>query len=177
MLSACATVSGGWVGGDSTSFAPSIPITNSITSWAGLAAVSTVLVGTGTYIVWVEASTLTLKVTQLLAGTEATDTANGLQRPNDYNRSTNARVWHQQRPTSPPVATNNAITSWATLAAITTVGLATGTSVGWVDTLSGVFIVTQLQAGTDATNTAEGLQRPNDYNGSTNAKVWYQAAT
>ena len=36
---------------------------------------------------------------------------------------------------------------------------------------------TQLNAGTDATNVAEGLQRPNDFNASTNAKVWYQAAT
>jgi hypothetical protein len=95
MLSAVATLSGGWQGGSTVSSTPSVVIDNSITSWAQLAAVTTVAVAVGTSKAWVEASTLTLKVTQLLAGTVATDTAEGLQRPNDYNASTNAKVWHQ----------------------------------------------------------------------------------
>lgn len=177
MLSAVATLSGGWQGPDTPIYAPSVPITDSVTSWADLAAVSTLVVGTGYFLVWVEASTLILKVTQLIAGVDATDTAEGLQRPTDFNAATNAKVWHQSLPTAPPVATNGAISSWATLAAIASTGLAVGTSVAWIDYSSRLLTITQLLAGTDATNTAEGLQRPNDYDGVTNAKVWYQVAT
>lgn len=70
------------------------------------------------------------------------------------------------------VVVDPAITSWATLAAVPTTTLTVGAVKIWVDSASGLLKATQLVAGTEATDTASGLQRPNDYNGATNAKYW-----
>jgi hypothetical protein len=71
------------------------------------------------------------------------------------------------------VVVDPAISTWAQLAAIPTTGVAVGAVKIWVDSATGVLKATQLLAGTDATDTASGIQRPDDYNGATNAKVWY----
>lgn len=65
------------------------------------------------------------------------------------------------------------VNSWATLAAVPTTNLAVGALKIWVDPTTGLLKATQLLAGTDATDTASGIQRPNDYDGATNAKVWF----
>lgn len=66
------------------------------------------------------------------------------------------------------------IKSWAQLAAVVTVGLAVGTLKVWKNDADGAHKVTELRAGTDATDTANGIQRPADYADPANAKVWYQ---
>lgn len=66
------------------------------------------------------------------------------------------------------------ITSWALLAAIPTAGVAKPIVKVWVDAVTHANRVTELRAGTDATDTANGVQRPNDY-GPSNQFVWYQA--
>ncbi len=68
------------------------------------------------------------------------------------------------------------ISSWDQLAAVPTVGMAVGTIKLWVDSSAGVLRATQLLAGTDATDQPSGVQRPNDYNAATNAKVWFNKA-
>jgi len=98
MLTATAVASRGWLLDTASSASPSpypVVVNTGITSWAQLAAVTTTTLPLASVIAWVEASTLILIVTQLLAGTDATDTANGVQRPNDFNSSTNAKVWFQ----------------------------------------------------------------------------------
>lgn len=72
-----------------------VTVDETIHSWSDLAAMETVSLSAGTVIGWVEATTLILKAVILQNSTDATDTAEGLQRPNDYNESTNAKVWHQ----------------------------------------------------------------------------------
>lgn len=79
---------GGSSGGSSSG------VDSSITSWAQLAAIPTAGVAKPIVKVWVEALTLAHKVTELRAGTDATDTANGIQRPDDYGPS-NQYVWYQ----------------------------------------------------------------------------------
>lgn len=69
------------------------------------------------------------------------------------------------------------ITSWSDLAAFSTTGMPTGTIKIWVNAATGIEITVRLLDGTDATNTANGIQRPNDYANPGNARVWYQAAT
>lgn len=64
------------------------------------------------------------------------------------------------------------ITSWSDLAGIATVSMAVGSLKIWVDSATGVLKATQLLAGTDATDTDSGIQRPNDYDPA-NPKVWY----
>jgi hypothetical protein len=71
------------------------PVDNSISSWAELAAVETTGLTVPVLKVWVNAADGTLKATQLRAGTDATDTANGIQRPDDYSDPGNAKVWYQ----------------------------------------------------------------------------------
>jgi hypothetical protein len=66
----------------------------SITSWAQLAAIPTAGESKPIVKVWVEAGDHAAKTTELRAGTDATDTANGIQRPNDYGPS-NQFVWYQ----------------------------------------------------------------------------------
>ena len=96
MLTATAVASRGWLG-EYGGVAPTYPvvINSNITSWAQLAAVGTTALSVSSVIAWIEAATLILMVTQLLAGTDATNTAAGVQRPSDYNASTNAKVWYQ----------------------------------------------------------------------------------
>jgi hypothetical protein len=74
------------------------------------------------------------------------------------------------------VAIDGAITSWAQLAAIATTSLGVGSTKAWVEASTEILKVVVLRSSTAATNTAEGLQRPNDYNGTTNTKVWHQVA-
>lgn len=71
-----------------------------IDSWSDLAAVATTGIAVGALKIWVDASISpgVLKATQLVAGTEATDTANGIQRPDDYNAATNAKYWANRLP-------------------------------------------------------------------------------
>lgn len=71
---------------------------------------------------------------------------------------------------------SNSIQSWADLAAIKTLGLPKPQIRIWVDADTGLFKVTQLRAGTDETDTANGIQRPDDYASPGNEFVWYQAS-
>ena len=64
-----------------------------IATWADLAERSTTGMPDGTNKIWIEAATGLTKTTRLLPGTDATDTANGIQRPNDYGVG-NYRVWY-----------------------------------------------------------------------------------
>jgi hypothetical protein len=71
------------------------------------------------------------------------------------------------------VGLNPGVTTWAELQALATIGvIGTGTTILWVDSDTGLFKATQLRAGTDATDTANGVARPNDYSVS-NERVWY----
>ena len=54
-----------------------------IATWADLAARSTTGMPDGTIKIWIEAATGITHTVRLLPGTDATDTANGIQRPND----------------------------------------------------------------------------------------------
>lgn len=72
-----------------------LPVDASITSWAELAAVATDDLDVPVIKIWREAATSLYHFTVLLAGTDATDTANGIQRPNDY-AAGNQKVWYQQ---------------------------------------------------------------------------------
>jgi hypothetical protein len=72
-----------------------LPVDASITSWAQLAAVATADLDVPVIKIWREAATSLYHFTILLAGTDATDTANGIQRPNDY-AAANHKVWYQQ---------------------------------------------------------------------------------
>lgn len=73
------------------------------------------------------------------------------------------------------VAVDTAITSWAELAAVPTTGLAVGAIKLWINSADNTAKIVQLRTGTDATDTASGVQRPNDYADPGNTKVWYQA--
>jgi hypothetical protein len=70
-----------------------VPVDPNISTWAQLAALQTTNVAVGAVKIWVDSATGVLKATQLTAGTEATDTASGLQWPDDYNAATNAKYW------------------------------------------------------------------------------------
>jgi hypothetical protein len=67
------------------------------------------------------------------------------------------------------------ITSTGDLAAVLTAGVATPIIKIWVDATEGSSQVWILKDSTAATD-AGSVQRPNDYNASTNAKVWFRAA-
>ena len=71
---------------------------------------------------------------------------------------------------------DSSITSWAELQAVATAGTTVGASKMFVDSNNSLVTVV-LRAGTYATDTANGVARPDDYNGSTNAKVWLQVNT
>lgn len=60
----------------------------------------------------------------------------------------------------------------AALAALATESITVPTAV--IIIIGGLQQLWTLTAGTDATDTANGVLRPNDYDGATNAKVWYQ---
>ena len=179
---------GGWEGGQEGA-APPVPtlavfVDQSITSWADLAAVPTVGLATGSTKLWVDTTTLLLMGAVLMGGIQATNTAEGLQRPDDYDGSTNAKVWHETTGSSNftpavvylNVSVNSSITSWADLAAVATVASPAGTTVAWIEASTLILRAMILLAGSEATNTGAGLQRPNDYNDVTNEKVWHQSA-
>lgn len=73
------------------------------------------------------------------------------------------------------LAVDTGITSWAELAAVATEDLAVGAIKLWINAADGTAKIVQLRTGTDATDTASGIQRPNDYANPGNTKVWYQA--
>jgi hypothetical protein len=73
------------------------------------------------------------------------------------------------------VAVDTAITSWAELAAVATADLEAGAIKLWINAADGSAKIVQLRTGTDATDTGNGIQRPNDYADPGNTKVWYQA--
>lgn len=77
---------------------------------------------------------------------------------------------------TPPVP-DESITSWAELAALTTVGLTVPVVKFWLEASTMLYRVTVLKAGTDATDVSNGIQRPDDYDAVTNAVVWYQAGS
>lgn len=68
---------------------------------------------------------------------------------------------------------NQSVTSWTELAAIATAALSIPQVIVWVNAADDSFHVTQLRAGTDATDTAAGIQRPDDYNDPANTRCWY----
>lgn len=72
------------------------------------------------------------------------------------------------------ITVDASITSWAQLQAVPTAGLAVPVIKIWRESTTSLYHFTVLLAATDATDTANGIARPSDYNGATNAKVWYQ---
>jgi hypothetical protein len=68
---------------------------------------------------------------------------------------------------------DNTINSWADLAAIPTESLTVPVLKLWVNDADGAFKATQLRSGTNATDTSNGIQRPDDYSAG-NQRVWYQ---
>jgi len=58
------------------------------------------------------------------------------------------------------------------LDAVVTVGVTAGRFVSFA--ITNEFQIWQLQAGTTAEDSANGIVRPDDYNASTNAKYWYR---
>lgn len=64
------------------------------------------------------------------------------------------------------------ITSWAELAALITVGANLPVIIEWYDTTEELTRITRAEVGTDATNTAIGVQRADDWADS--GAVWYQ---
>ena len=71
-----------------------IPVDNSIHTWADLALVDSALLTVPVIKIWFETATSLYHVVVLQAGTDATDTANGIQRPHDY-AAGNHKVWYQ----------------------------------------------------------------------------------
>lgn len=96
----------------------------------------------------------------------------------DFNEKLDAEKKDQEylEGDTPPVP-DPSITSWEELAAIPTTNLVVPVIKFWLEAATMLYRVTVLKAGTDATDTANGIQRPADYNGATNAKVWYQAGS
>ena len=65
------------------------------------------------------------------------------------------------------------IGSWSDLAGIATVSLSVPQIVIWFETATNILRITRLQASTAANDNSNGIQRPNDYDGSVNQKVWF----
>lgn len=74
-----------------------------------------------------------------------------------------------------PAKWDAGITSLTDLAAVVTTSLSAGSIRAWIQASDGTEQIWRLIAATDAT--ASGIQRPNDYNVSTNAKVWFKASS
>ncbi len=70
---------------------------------------------------------------------------------------------------------NTSITSWTELMAIPTTSIATGSTLLWVESDSGLERATQIRESTEATDIPSGIARPDDYDASTNPRVWFQA--
>ncbi len=66
---------------------------------------------------------------------------------------------------------DGSISSWAELAAIPTASLPARTIKFWVNDAEGVMKGTQLLAGVDATDTASGIQRADDW--PTTGLIWF----
>lgn len=67
------------------------------------------------------------------------------------------------------------VSSWAQLQALPTINyIGTNSTILWVESATGLFKATQLRTGTDATDTASGIARPDDYASPGNERVWYQ---
>lgn len=71
---------------------------------------------------------------------------------------------------------DTSITTLAQLAAIPTVNLTPPVIKIWVQASDGLAQTWQLRVSTAATDPGS-VQRPTDYNASTNAKVWFKAGT
>lgn len=77
-------------------------------------------------------------------------------------------------PGAPVVTPSTEITSWAQLAAIPTIGLPLPQLRIWVDADSLSFVASQLRASTQATDVSSGIQRPDDFDATSNARVWFR---
>lgn len=69
-------------------------VDSQITTIAGLAAIPTVNLTPPILKLWIKAADKTAQIWELLAGTDAT-VPGSIQRPDDYNASTNAKVWYK----------------------------------------------------------------------------------
>lgn len=67
------------------------------------------------------------------------------------------------------------VTNLAEFAAVATVNLLTPSLLSWVNYTTGETEVWRLLPGFD--ETGEGVQRPDDYDALSNAKVWYRSST
>ena len=65
------------------------------------------------------------------------------------------------------------IGSWSNLAAVSTASLSVPQIIMWFETATSILRVTILQSSTAANDNANGIQRPNDYDGTLNQKVWF----
>lgn len=75
----------------------------------------------------------------------------------------------------PSASIDPGIHSLVDLAAVVTTNLITPVIRIWINAADGTEQIWQLLDSSAATN--EGVQRPNDYNDLTNAKVWFRAGT
>jgi hypothetical protein len=75
-------------------------------------------------------------------------------------------------PASPP--TDVAVRTWDELAALETVSRSLNSLVFWVEAATGLLQVVQLRAGSDASDPANGIQRPSDWSDPDNLRVWYK---
>ena len=75
-----------------------------------------------------------------------------------------------------PAPINSSIRSWTNLAAMPTTDLAIPSIVGWVNDDDGRIYFTELRNGTDASDPANGIMRPDDYDAVTNAVTWYKVS-
>lgn len=135
-----------------------------------------------------DASPAMLRVYELAAGTTA-ESSPTVIRPDDYNASTNAVVWllrtskttfnpDDYLPKSNAMEFLSGVTGLtgggaSNLDGVTTAARSVGIVVGLVDDSASVPLMRhyELVAGTLA-ETAPSVIRPDDYNGSTNAKYW-----
>lgn len=73
-----------------------------------------------------------------------------------------------------PKTIDASIRSWANLAARGTTDLVIPSIIGWTNDDDDKMTFTELRPGNDATDTPNGIQRPDDYDPATNAVVWYR---
>ena len=74
-----------------------------------------------------------------------------------------------------PAKWDAGITSFTDLAAVVTTNLDVGTIRAWVNAADGGEEVWRLLAST--ADTADGVQRPTDYDPANNAKVWFRTSS
>ena len=68
-----------------------------------------------------------------------------------------------------------AVTSWDDLASVPTADVPVPLLKIWIESATGLKKITRLLTATDQTNTANGVQRPRDYDAS-HPKVWFEAS-